>query len=147
MKNEIHVLIAEDEDSDFLLLQKALRQTDVPWAIHRVTDGLEALNYLRGDGPYADRTQHPIPQVVVLDLKMPRMTGMELLEWIKENPSYRVIPTLIMSSSQQELDVQKAYEFGANTYFVKPTNFQALVSLCRQIAGYWEHGVKPRLER
>ena len=146
MKEGINILVAEDEESDFFLLERALRQTPVAWRIHRVRDGLEALHYLKGEGIYADRATYPIPQVVMLDLKMPRMTGLELLEWIKDNPKYRVIPTLIMTSSHHDLDVRKAYEFGANTYFVKPSNFQGLVDVCKQIAGYWERGIKPRLE-
>jgi CheY-like chemotaxis protein len=145
VKTEIIVLVAEDEDNDFFLLDRALRTSIPGIRVHRVRDGGDAIDYLKGEGQFADRQQFPVPHVVMLDLKMPGTTGMEVLQWIRDNPRYRVIPTLVMTSSHQPRDVQQAYHLGANTYFVKPGRFDALVDLCRQIGGYWKYGEKPRL--
>lgn len=143
MSQYITALVAEDNDHDYELLKLALEAARVQWKIQRAYDGVEALEYLRGDNHFSKRRDYPVPQVIVLDLKMPRMTGLELLKWIKENPTYRRTPTLVMSSSRDDRDVEHAYDFGANTYFVKPRNFDELVRLCKQIGEYWDQGVHP----
>jgi CheY-like chemotaxis protein len=143
MKPNYLILVVEDDDSDFFLLERAFRKNNITNPIVRVRDGLEGLHYLEGSGEYADRKKFPFPEVVILDLKTPRMSGMELLAWIRDHPQCRVIPTVIMSSSQQDVDVSKAYELGANTYFVKPTTFQDLVTLTKSIQEYWLHGARP----
>jgi CheY-like chemotaxis protein len=145
MNNPITVLIAEDEESDYLLLEWALRKTNRAVNIHWVRNGVDAIRYLKGEGDFADRSRFPVPQVIILDLKMPGATGIEVLGWIRENPRYRVIPTLVMSSSHQQEDVKQAYALGANTYFVKPTSFDTLVDLCDKITSYWDYGVKPNI--
>jgi len=147
MKPNYLILVVEDDDSDFFLLERAFRKNKIENPIVRVKDGLEGLHYLQGSGEYTNREQHPFPDVIVLDLKTPRMSGMELLAWIKDHPECRVIPTVIMSSSQQDVDVSKAYELGANTYFVKPSTFEDLVELTRTIQTYWLKGVKPGAPR
>jgi CheY-like chemotaxis protein len=143
---EMVVLVAEDEDNDFYLLQRALQLADTKVRVERATDGLEALRYLRGEAEFADRDKYPAPKIVLLDLKMPRMTGMEVLHWIKDNPMHKVTPTVVLSSSMQPHDVQSAYELGANTYFLKPTKFDDLIDLCRTILRYWSYGVKPQVK-
>ena len=145
VKTPLTVLVAEDEENDFMLLESALRKTNRPLNVQWVKDGVEAIRYLKGEGPFGDRSRFPVPQVIMLDLKMPGATGMEVLGWIRENPGYRVIPTLVMSSSRQQEDVKNAYALGANTYFVKPHSFDTLVDLCEKITGYWDYGVKPNL--
>jgi CheY-like chemotaxis protein len=141
---EMVVLVAEDEDNDFFLLERALRRADSKVRVQRATDGLDALHYLKGEAEFADRDKYPAPKIVLLDLKMPRMTGMEVLHWIKDNPKHKVTPTVVLSSSMQSHDVQSAYELGANTYFLKPTKFDDLVELCRTILNYWSYGIKPQ---
>ena len=147
MKTNFIILVVEDEDSDFYLLERAFRKNNIQNPIIRAKDGLEGLHYLQGSNEYSDREKFPFPDVVILDLKTPRMTGLELLEWIREHPECRVIPTVIMSSSQQDADIEKAYQLGANTYFVKPTNFQDLVDLTASIQEYWRRGTRPGLSR
>ena len=141
------ILVVEDEDSDFMLLERAFRKNKIPNAIYRVRDGLEGLHYLQGTEEFSDRTKYPFPEVIILDLKTPRMSGLELLAWIRDHPECRVIPTIIMSSSQQDVDVAKAYELGANTYFVKPTGFESLLKLTASIHDYWLQGARVGLSR
>ncbi len=147
MKPNYLILVVEDDDSDYFLLERAFRKNKIENPIIRVKDGLEGLHYLQGSGDYTDREKFPFPDVIILDLKTPRMSGLELLAWIREHPECRVIPTVIMSSSQQESDVSKAYELGANTYFVKPTTFEDLIQLTKTIQDYWFKGQRPGLNR
>jgi CheY-like chemotaxis protein len=146
MKPNYSILVVEDDDSDFFLLERAFRKNNIENPIFRVKDGLEGLHYLQGSNEYADRTKFPFPDVVILDLKTPRMSGLELLAWIRDHPECRVVPTVIMSSSQQDVDVSKAYELGANTYFVKPTTFQDLIELTNSIQDYWLRGARPSIK-
>lgn len=145
MNSTVSVLVAEDEDSDFFLLERALKTADERFTIYRVRDGVEGTDYINGNGQFADRVRFPLPQMLIVDLKMPRMTGLEFLAWLRSQPGRRVIPTLMMSSSEQAADVRQAYELGANTYFLKPSDFRSLVELCRRITSYWSQGIKPPL--
>lgn len=140
-------LIAEDSESDFMLLERAFRKNDIQNPIIWVQDGDEAIEYLQGAGKYSDRMKYPFPDLVVLDLKMPRKSGLEVLQWVKEHPENRVIPTIVMSSSLLDSDVRKAYDLGANTYFVKPSDFNTLVAVVKGIHQYWATGVKPGVLR
>lgn len=147
MKPNYAILVVEDDDSDFFLLERAFRKNHITNPIFRVKDGLDGLHYLQGSGEFSDRTKYPFPDVIILDLKTPRMSGLELLAWIRDHPDCRVIPTVIMSSSEQDIDVSKAYELGANTYFVKPSTFKDLVALTRTIQDYWRHGTRPVVKK
>lgn len=147
MKPNYLILVVEDNDSDFFLLERAFRKNKIENPVVRVKDGLEGLHYLQGSGEYSDRDKFPFPDVIILDLKTPRMSGLELLAWIRDHPDCRVIPTVIMSSSEQDVDVSKAYELGANTYFVKPSTFEDLLELTKTIEDYWRRGTRPRSTR
>jgi len=138
------ILLVEDNDDDALLVQRAIRKNNITNAIHRMKDGIEALNYLQGLEGFSDRKQFPFPEVIILDLKMPRMGGLELLAWIDEHPEYRVIPTIVLSSSRLEKDVERSYALGANTFMVKPWNFDALAQMIKTIHDYWAISVKPK---
>jgi CheY-like chemotaxis protein len=113
-----------------------------------VTDGLEAIHYLRGEDKYADRQAHPLPKLVVMDIKMPRRTGFEVLEWVKHHEgSLRRIPVVIVSSSEDPADINHAYELGANAYMVKPMHYHAIEHLFETITHYWGlECAKPELE-
>jgi len=143
MKSEYCILVAEDDDNDFMLLRRAFDKSGSKQRLERVMDGLQAIDYLEGKGAFTDRLKFPSPDILIVDLKMPRMTGLELLSWIRDHPQYRVIPTLIMSSSDQQVDIAKAYDLGANTYFVKPSDFETLRTLVKSIGDYWLHGIRP----
>lgn len=138
------ILLVEDEENDATLVQMAFRKNNITNPIQWVTDGVQAIAYLNGEGIYADRKQYPFPEVLILDLKMPRMTGLELLSWVREHPEYRVIPTIIMTSSRQDIDIEKAYSLGANTYMIKPSSFEELAKMVKLAHEYWAVSVKPR---
>jgi len=138
------ILLAEDEDNDAMLLQRAFKKNNILNPIHWVKDGIQAISYLRGEGEYADRSRFPFPHIIILDLKMPRMGGLEFLEWMRDNPDYRVIPTIVMSSSQQDPDIQKAYFLGANTYLLKPSDLDTLVKMVKATHDYWSMSIKPK---
>jgi CheY-like chemotaxis protein len=113
-----------------------------------VTDGQEAIQYLSGEGKYSDRRAYPLPKLIVMDIKMPRVSGFEVLEWVKgDNKPLRRIPIVIVSSSGNPADVNRAYELGANAYMVKPVEFRAVEHLFESITHYWGlECAKPELE-
>jgi CheY-like chemotaxis protein len=140
------ILLVEDEENDALLLKRAFKKNSISNPIQWVKDGLEAIAYLKGDGDYADRSRYPFPEVVLLDLKMPRMGGLELLAWIKDHPEMQVIPTIVMTSSREDVDIAKAYGLGANTYMIKPSDFDTLVRMVKNTHDYWAMSVKPKVK-
>lgn len=140
------ILVVEDEENDARLLDMAFKKNGILNLVHWAKDGLEAIAYLNGDGVYANRELHPFPEVLILDLKMPRMSGLGLLTWIREHPDFKVIPTIIMTSSRQDPDVEKAYELGANTYMIKPSSFAELAKMVKLAHEYWAVSVKPRIK-
>lgn len=137
------ILVMEDDENDALLLKRALKRLDVQNPIHIVVDGEEGINYLTGSGKYQDRTQFPFPGFIITDLKMPKKSGMEVLKWLGDHPEYRVIPTLVLTSSKEESDIASAYGFGANSYMVKPSDFRDLENIMRLIHDYWNVCEKP----
>jgi len=138
------ILLVEDDENDAMLLRMAFERNSIANPVQWVKDGLEAVAYLNGDGVYADRTKYPFPEVLLVDLKMPRMTGLELLQWISEHPEFRIIPTIIMTSSRQELDIEAAYKLGANTYMTKPIAFDQLAQMVKLTHEYWAMSAKPK---
>jgi CheY-like chemotaxis protein len=140
------ILIVEDNADDFYLLKRAFLRNDIRNPIHWVQDGIEAMEYLKGEGRYSDRAENPFPKVLVVDLKMPRLGGLELLEWIKRHPELSLLPVLVMSSSNLAEDVARAYALGANSFFVKPSTFDDLTKLTKTIHDYWVECVDPNLE-
>lgn len=141
------VLVAEDNPDDALLLRRALEKAGIIARLKIVSDGEEMLLYLQAKGAYADRAAYPIPSLIILDLKMPRKTGLEVLTWITENPDLAVVPTIVLSASNLDNDVRSAYNLGANTYFVKPSTFEELVDTMRMVETYWTRASKVRPNR
>jgi CheY-like chemotaxis protein len=135
--NSVIVLVVEDNENDFLLLERAFRKAEIPASLKWVKDGTEARAYLAGEGRYHSRMEHPLPVFIVADLKMPRMDGFELLEWVRSKPLLKRLPFVFLTSSNQAPDINKAYEMGANSYLVKPGNFQDLVLLSSSLRAYW----------
>lgn len=144
MNSNYTILLVEDEENDATLLKMALKKNNILNPVQWARDGLEAIAYLNGDGEHADRTKYPFPEVLIVDLKMPRMGGLELLSWIREHPAYKVIPTVIMTSSRLDMDIEKAYTLGANTYMIKPSSFEELARMVKLAHDYWGASEKPR---
>jgi CheY-like chemotaxis protein len=138
------ILIVEDDENDQVFTRRAFKQNGVANPIVAVSDGEEAIAYLRGRGPYTDRLIHPLPRLIVTDLKMPRMGGIDLLAWLKTRPEFRHIPAIVLTSSNDETDISKAFEHGACGYMIKPVNFGELEKLTRTIAEYWRASCVPR---
>jgi CheY-like chemotaxis protein len=131
------ILVAEDDPNDALLLARAFKKANVASAVRRVSDGDQAVAYLAGEREYGDRERHPIPAIVVLDLKLPRRSGLEVLTWIRQHPGLRRLPVVILTSSKARADVDRAYDLGANSYLLKPVDFDALLELVKSLNLYW----------
>ena len=135
--NGVVVVPQFDDPNDTTLLQAATRKADLKLKLHNVEDFEQAIGYLSGTGIFADRSQYPMPALILLDLKMPRATGFEVLRWIRNNPALSHIPIVVLSGSELQDDIQNAYVGGANSYLVKPLGFDALVSLVKNIHTVW----------
>ena len=145
--NQFTVLLVEDDLNDVFLVKRAFKKARIQNPLQIVTDGQEAMLYLQGEGKYADRQAYPLPKLVVMDIKMPRRTGFEVLEWVKHDGPLRRIPIVIVSSSDNPDDINRAYEFGANAYMVKPVDYKAVERLFDSITHYWGlECAKPELE-
>lgn len=142
----LRILIADDDPNDRKLLQLA-SCADVPASLFVVEDGEEVIDYLRGRGRFGDRKAHPFPDVVVVDLKMPRMNGLEVVKWIRESSNWPKLPVLLLSGSGLDRDVEEAYEHGANGYFQKPHSVAKLRRVLSVIADYWQLMERPKRTR
>jgi CheY-like chemotaxis protein len=131
------ILLVEDDTNDVFLMQRACRKVELPNPLVVVGDGDEAVDYLSGSGRYADRATHPLPVLVLLDLKLPRKSGLEVLDWLRRQPALRRLPVVVLTSSKEPGDVNRAYDLGANSYLVKPLGFDALLDLVRSLNVYW----------
>jgi CheY-like chemotaxis protein len=139
------VLHVDDDPNDTTLLEAARRKAGVQFRLENVCDGDQAIAYLNGLGNYANRINHPFPTLILLDLKMPRATGFEILRWIRCHPECKNLAVVVLSGSELNEDIQKAYRLGANSYLVKPLGFMALVKLVKNIAAIWLVPQPPRL--
>jgi CheY-like chemotaxis protein len=137
------ILLAEDSDTDALLMQRAFMKSGLTNPLARVHDGVEAIDYLAGNGVFADREKYPFPVLLLLDLKMPRRDGFEVLQWIRSQPVIKRLPVCVLTASDQKWDVEHAYEMGANSYLQKPTEFLDLVQLLKTVGTYWRIVEKP----
>lgn len=130
------LLWVEDDPNDILLGERALRKVGFPAPIV-LRDGEEAIAYLSGKNQYEDRSRHPLPSLVLSDLKLPRVSGFDLIRWIRDQDELRRIPAVIFTSSRQRRDIDTAYDCGASAYLVKPIETQILVDLFRSLHTFW----------
>lgn len=137
--------MAEDDENDRFLFGRTFSR--MGFESHFACDGVALIEYITGAGSFADRIRNPLPDALFLDLKMPRMNGFEVLEWFCAHKQLAIVPTIVFSASSLTEDIQRAYELGATTYFVKPTNFEALVGLFKKIVDYWCAAERLRLCR
>jgi len=131
------ILVVDDDPDDVELVRRAFRRLRVVNPVRVASDGEEAVAYLAGTGPFADRLANPLPALVLLDLKLPRRSGHEVLDWLKAQPVLRRIPVVVLTSSGERRDVDRAYDLAANSYLVKPVRFDDLVRLIGELNVYW----------
>jgi len=131
------ILLAEDDEDDILLVQRAFKEAHIVNPLHVVRDGEEVIAYLKGEGEYWNRAEYPLPSLLLLDLKMPLTNGFEVLEWIRSHPSLRALRVIVLTSSAELRDVNEAYQFGANSFLVKPTDFGNFITLFKSLHSYW----------
>jgi CheY-like chemotaxis protein len=131
------VLLVEDDPNDVALTERAFERAGFTNPLQIVGDGEQAIAYLSGEARYADRARYPLPMLVLLDLKLPRRSGFDVLAWIRGAPTVRRVPVIVLTSSQQSPDINRAYDVGANSYLVKPVAFEQLLSLVQTLGFYW----------
>jgi CheY-like chemotaxis protein len=132
------ILLVEDDPSDFRLIQRAFERANLAIPMIRLTHGDDAVAYLAGDAPYENRGAYPVPAIILLDIKLPRRSGFEVLEWIRKRPSaLRRIPVVMLTSSRHSADINRAYDLGANSYLVKPSSTADLEELASNFKSYW----------
>jgi CheY-like chemotaxis protein len=135
--NNYSVLLVEDDSNDVLFVQRAFRRVNSAISVNTVKDGEAAVDYLVGVGDYANRDRYPLPAMILLDLKLPRRSGIEVLQWIRSREAIKRIPVVVLTSSRERIDVDRSYDVGVNSYLVKPVNFDVLSEMIHAINSYW----------
>lgn len=133
----VEILLVEDNPNDVELTLRALKKNNIANNIHVVTDGAEALEYLFANGRYSNRDMNLIPKLVILDLKLPKVSGLEILKKIKSDERTRAVPVVVLTSSKEESDIIASYKLGANSFIVKPVDFDKFISTVRELGMYW----------
>ncbi len=134
---EVEILLVEDNPNDRELTLRALKENNMANHIHVVADGAEALDFLFAKGQYKDREISNPPKIVLLDLKLPKVSGLEVLEKIRSHPNTRMIPVAVLTSSKEESDIKKCYRLGVNSYIVKPVEFHEFKKVVSKLGMYW----------
>ena len=137
MPNRKAILVADDSAEDAFILKRAFERAGMTAPIHFVKDGQELIDYLTGTAGFADRQSHPMPRVVLLDLKMPRLDGFDVLRWLQHQPKFRRLIVTVLSSSDESTDVNTAYDLGANSYVVKPGSLSGYANIVEKLRDYW----------
>ncbi len=133
------ILLVEDDPNDIILIKRALRKAKVVNPIQVVEDGEQAADYLTGEGAYVDRKRYPLPGLLLLDLKLPRKSGFGVLKWLRQQPVLKRLLVVVLTSSNEVADINRAYDLGANSYLVKPVDFDALLDMMKDVNAYWLH--------
>jgi CheY-like chemotaxis protein len=137
MPDQALFLLVEDDANDASLLQRAFHKANILNPLHRVRTAEEAIAYLSGKEPYKNRAEFPLPSLVLLDLKMPEVSGFEVLKWIRQHPTLRDLRVVVLSGSEDMRDVDAAYKLGANSFLIKPADFERFVEISQALSGYW----------
>ena len=133
----VHIVLVEDNPADAELTVRALREFNMVNEIVHLTDGVEALDYFFARGRYADRSPQPLPKLVLLDLKLPKIDGLEVLRQLKADEKTRCIPVVVLTSSREDRDLIESYGLGVNSYLVKPVDFDQFLETARTLGLYW----------
>lgn len=137
MADEAVILLVEDREDDVLLVKRAFERSAFSNPFQVVRDGEEAMHYLAGEGRYSNRTEYPLPELILVDLKMPKVDGFELVRWIRRQTGFAKIPVVVLTSSDAIRDVNRAYTLGANSFLVKPLDFENFVETAKTLRKYW----------
>src|SRR5438552_3547618 len=137
MAEQAVILLVEDRQDDILLIRRAFQKAYINNPLQVVRDGEEAIAYLSGEGKYSNRAEYPLPDLVLLDLKMPRVDGFGVLKWIRAQPGLKGLRVIVLTSSADMRDVNTAYNLGANSFLVKPMDFEDVVHLSKSLTSYW----------
>jgi len=135
--NSVEILLVEDNENDAELALRALRKNNMANSIIHIKDGPEALDYVFAEGDYVHRGIENIPGIILLDLKLPKLSGLEILEKIKSDDRTKMIPVIMLTSSKEEPDIANAYKLGANSYIVKPVEFDRFTDAMKNVGYYW----------
>ena len=146
MSKNDYILLVEDDSNDVLLIQRAFQKAGIQQTLKTVRDGEQAVAYLSGRGTYANRERFPLPFLVLLDLRMPGMDGFEVLQWVRADPESKRLLVVVLTSSSDLRDMTKAYQLGANSFLVKPVDFERLRYALELLMRYW-FSVVTRRER
>ena len=142
------ILLAEDDENDVLLIRQAFKEARIENPLFVVENGDEVIDYFRGVGKFANRAEYPLPSLLLLDLKMPKTNGYEALQWIRANPEFQRLRIIVLTTSPNIREVNRAYQLGANSFLVKPADFQMIVRFVRTLKDYWlEMDQAPDLNR
>jgi CheY-like chemotaxis protein len=131
------ILQVEDDENDILLMRLAFKDAGIDNPVHIVTDGEQAIRYLAGMGPFRDRKEYPLPSLVLLDLKLPRKSGFEVLEWIREQPAFKKLLVIVFSSWAAESDVEQASQLGSDALILKPMDIHKYREFARRLKSQW----------
>ena len=137
MKSPLEILLVEDNPQEAELTIRALKKRTLANHFVHVHDGQEALDFLFGKGPYKERDVRELPKVVLLDLKLPKLDGIEVLRQLRANKHTRLVPVVVLTSSREDRDVIEAYQLGANSYIVKPVDFEKFLEVVSNMITYW----------
>ena len=141
------ILVVDDNDEDVMAVLMALRDAGVKNPVQTVSDGDLALAYLKGDGAFANRDKFPLPGILLLDLKMPRVGGFQVMEWLQSQPQFKKMLLIVLSGHNELREVQQAYKLGAHSFLIKPCTANDIANLMQWFAEHWDVSVEGILRR
>jgi CheY-like chemotaxis protein len=136
MNEQKTILMVDDDEDAIILMRESFRQANCTHPLQEVHNGEEAIDYMKGEGPYSDRRRHPLPIAMLLDLNMPKMNGYGVLAWVRARPGLKHLPIIIMTASMRDEDVERAYYLGATAFLVKPGSLKELVTMARGLCNW-----------
>jgi len=137
MPDSALILLVDDSDDDCTLMRRAFAKSHVLNPVLAVHSGQEAIDYLSGTGKYANRAEYPLPALILLDIKMPGLSGLDVLRWVRSQPGLRTLRVVMLTTSSDLRDMNSAYQLGANSFLTKPVDFERFVEVTRALSGYW----------
>ena len=146
MSHRQTILLADDGENDLVLMRAAFKMAGCTFPLHEVRNGEEAIAYLRGEGEYSDRNKFPLPTVMLLDLNMPRKSGFEVLAWVRAQPVLKRLAVIVLTASTRSEDVERAFDLGATSYLVKPSDLDELAAMIRCLCTWIHINQFPSLE-